>query len=129
LRIAERDRDVTAISADAAVQGTGQLLSGLPSVFDLVSTLQQANLNHLRKTLGMTTLKNGRWVDNPYTGQGIGIAVIDSGLDQNITSIDSVSYYNATGGRVVKALTRSDDFGHGTHVAGLLASNGLSSNG
>ncbi len=51
--------------------------------------------------------------------------MIDSGLDQNLTSLDNVDYYDATGGSVRRVNSRADGYGHGTHVAGLLGSNGF----
>src|SRR5579884_3122398 len=59
-----------------------------------------------------------------FLGTGVGVAVIDSG----ITPVDlgnRMVYSEAFGG-----LTSTDDgFGHGTHVAGIVGSSGLASNG
>src|SRR5687767_7957857 len=62
----------------------------------------------LRATLGLT----GSW-----TGKGIGVAVIDSGLE---TSYDFdgrvVGFFDFTGGKSAAA-SPTDGYGHGTHVA------------
>ena len=77
--------------------------------------------SHLAATLGLDTLA----IDgSPVTGTGVGVAVIDSGLapsrDHTIAA-----FVDFVGGRAVP----SDDFGHGTHVAGLIASTGAQSRG
>ncbi len=61
-------------------------------------------------------------------GSGIGIAVIDSGIYNH----PDLNASNSTRSRVVYRQsfiggTLSDDFGHGTHVAGIVAGNGSSS--
>jgi serine protease AprX len=70
------------------------------------------------------------WTDPNYgsTGQGIGVAVLDTGIDGNLPDFQ-VSQSN-TASRVIasvttnpNATTASDLYGHGTHVAGILAGN------
>jgi serine protease AprX len=77
----------------------------LPSVFDA---------QKLRATLGLRS---------SWKGAGVGIAVIDSGIAPISDVAGRVTaFYDFTSGGVRAPL--SDGYGHGTHVAGLIAGSG-----
>jgi serine protease AprX len=61
------------------------------------------------------------------TGEGVGVAVIDTGIDgalPDFTAPDGSSRIVATVATNPDATTQSDGYGHGTHVAGIVAGNG-----
>src|ERR1700730_1928235 len=71
------------------------------------------------------------WQSN-YTGAGIGVALIDSGVSNHpdlytgILPISRVVYQQSF---VPGNSSPSDQYGHGTHIAGLIAGAGLTSTG
>jgi serine protease AprX len=82
----------------------------------------------LRFALGVTTSATLSTTSGPK-GNGVGVAVIDSGISpSNVFGNRIVAFYDFTGGAAVSAAP-NDQYGHGTHVAGLIGGSGVPSAG
>jgi serine protease AprX len=79
------------------------------------------------QTLGADLVQNNLGFD----GSGIGVAVIDSGIYSHPDLKDKVGVNNRIvySESFVSGSDASDQYGHGTHVAGIVAGNGRSSGG
>lgn len=130
----------------------GKVTSRVPLIHGLAVRIPAAKARALgkqRKVLGVTlnarvhgtalndgalaatyprTIRADRVWRRGYTGKGVGVAVIDTGV-----AGDAVDFKDAAGGsRVIAnaitsrgATTAGDGLGHGTHVAGIIAGNSL----
>ena len=105
------DPDVEHISADADMRASGSPSKTSTSTTDIVSSLKKM-------------LAIGNW----FTGSTMTVAVIDSGIaDSGDFSGRVVGTYDFTNGGM--STSPVDEYGHGTHVAGLIGSSGVLSNG
>ena len=79
-------------------------------------------------TVGATTVRQ----NFGYDGSGIGVAVIDSGIGGGVDDLAGTNGAPRVDGFVDFVNGQSaayDDYGHGTHVAGIIAGNGFDSGG
>jgi len=123
------DPGVTVISTDAEVTVTGamSLTSAAAARSSRTASTLSEDASH---TMLPSTLRQTLGLDGtvPYTGKGVGIAIIDSGIDPNGDFSGRIGgFWDFTKGGV--PAMPHDDYGHGTHVAGLIASSGVLSNG
>jgi serine protease AprX len=111
------DPDVESLSLDAPVRAFASKKSssaGSPGFSDSGSAT-------IAEVLGL-----GQW----FSGASITVAVIDSGLQDSADFSGRIlDFYDFTSGRGPVRTLPYDDYGHGTHVAGLIGSSGVSSSG
>ncbi len=121
---------VVSVSTDAVVEAKllGGLLGGvLRTVGGLVEVVGSVLLPNGADTQGApvppAVLRETLGVKGPWSGRGIGVAVIDSGLEMSSEFTGRVTgFYDFTRGGI--ATSPYDDYGHGTHVAGTIGGSG-----
>jgi serine protease AprX len=108
--------DVHSVSLNAAIKS------------QTLVPISSSQTSNLQTTYDQTLNLLPAWAHG-YTGAGVGVAVIDTGIDGDLPDFQSS---NGSGSRVVEAAvtdpnatTATDGYGHGTDVAGIIAGNGL----
>jgi serine protease AprX len=103
---------VLSISIDAPLSEARSLHPGDVLAARTVEEGAGGSVTHLRETLGL---------DGRLTGTGVGVAVIDSGLQAQVGfagRVRAFQDFTGAGGPL------QDDYGHGTHVSGLIGGTG-----
>ncbi len=117
---------VRSIASDAIVHADATNAASVGTLTRLLSDPSQTLTSTLRDTLGLPHYSS---LDPsvPTGATGIGVAVVDSGIAPSEDFIGRItSFYDFTQGGI--AMHAYDDYGHGTHVAGLIGSSGQLSN-
>lgn len=127
----------------------GAVLNALPLVNGLVASLDGNGIINLSNQPDVLYISKDRPVSllmdsaapavnapvawkSSYTGSGVGVAVIDSGVNKH-KDLDGTGWFASS--RVaynqsfLSTGSTADQYGHGTHIAGLIAGNGASSTG
>lgn len=99
------------------------VLENLPLVQEVVvDQLYQAEMDVSAYAIGANTFWNAG-----FTGMGVDVAIIDSGIDHSHPALSSYNYAGrkclSSAGNPSSDTTTDDINGHGTHVAGTVANN------
>jgi serine protease AprX len=117
---------VHAVSSNAVVSAGAKKESFETSWAPALSTdsTGQGLTSTLRETLGLVKFPTSTTL---IGDSGIGIALIDSGIAPSADFTGKISgFFDFTHGGI--PTSPFDDYGHGTHIAGLIASSGVLSN-
>ena len=132
------------VKLGGAILGQLPLINGVVATLDhngIVSLSNQSNVVYISKDRPLAPSfdnaapavnASAAWQSN-YTGSGIGVALIDSGVNNHpdllstgLLPLTRVVYNQSF---VPGDSSTADAYGHGTHIAGLIAGNGASSTG
>src|SRR5919198_770048 len=121
---------IKAIASDAPVRPTTlgvdptKTFTQINQVDMQTSTILQTAASTLRDTLGLLHVATS---GTPTGASGVAVAIVDSGIAPSDDFGGRITgFYDFTQGGVATA--PYDDYGHGTHIAGLIGSSGKLSN-
>jgi len=132
------------VNLGGTILGDLPLINGVVAALDgngIVSLSNNPSVAYISADRALGTLSNDAAVainasaawQSHYTGSGIGVALIDSGVnshpDLNSPGLLPLSRVVYNQSFVPGSSSAADQYGHGTHIAGLIAGNGASSTG
>ena len=99
------------------------------AVMDEVEYVTSDTKVFIHMDIARETIREDRVAPIKYTGKGVGVAVIDTGVDPHPDLVKPNNRIIAFKDYVNQKKEPYDDNGHGTHVAGCIAGNGFGSEG
>jgi serine protease AprX len=117
------------ISAHGALTlAKSPLIKGVTLNGHVKAQASAVNVSQLESAYDGASLATNSWGDG-YSGLGVGVAVIDSGVagdlqDFDVSPTNGASRVLASAVVNPEATSASDPYGHGTDVAGIIAGNG-----
>lgn len=125
-----------------AVQGTKEAIQQTFSLNGLLSVYSNKQLTYLLKDSAPLIGADKVWNDLGYTGKGVTVAVIDSGIDgthpdlaygskviQNVKFLVGNLIFDGQPLYLENVPNTDTSSGHGTHVSGIIAGTGAASQG
>ncbi len=128
------------------MENLGYIKYKLPMIDAYVIEVDENKLDHIKNMEGLISIEvdthitaqmnrvsdiiESHWAhEHGYLGQGIGVAVVDTGISLHKDFIESKNRVVAFEDFINGRKEPYDDNGHGTHVAGIIGGNGYSSKG
>ena len=126
--------DMPAHALPALAAANGVRWVSLDAPLQKASCDQCIDTSDLENTYVQTIGADRLWNTAPYLqGQGVGVAVVDSGIDESADLSQTVGRRQTSritaSVKIMRGTTIEDDYGHGTHIAGIIGGNGAGSDG
>lgn len=143
--ISMKNSDNSKLTSMVSSMSTG-IKKELPIVDGIACSLSAESINRLKKhpdveyisfdskvfaLLDTTneTLGTNFAHDEGFTGKGVTVAVVDTGVSTHPDLVKPTNRIIGFKDFINQKTSPYDDNGHGTHISGIIASNGISSNG